>query len=184
MILMSRPTIVKIDLHGYSLNELKKLRNSHDIELARKILTTVIMLSEGYKVKEISDCLAQTHVNIYYYIKRWNTLGLKALEDQRGKTPSNCKITAEMEADLLKTVRNTIPNEFDLMGHTWTAQLLADYLYQNYEVRVCPQAVRDLLHKNNYSFKRAQKKPTKGVKSQQEAFKKNGGTGFYCRKRF
>lgn len=181
---MSRPTVVTADLHGYSLKDLKKLRNTHSVALARNILTTIIMLAEGHRVKEIADFLMQTDVNIYDYIKRWNALGMKALEDRRGKTPSNVKITAEMEDDLLKTLMHTTPNEFGLLGHVWTGQLLADYLYQNYEVRVCPQAIRNLLHKNNFSFKRAQKKPTKGVKSEQEAFKKNDGFSMYCRKRF
>lgn len=181
---MSRPTIVTANLHGHSINELKKLRNTHSVALARSILTAIIMLAEGYKVKEIADFLLQSDVNIYVYIKRWNKLGIKALEDHRGKPPSNCKVTAEMEDDLLKTVRHTTPNDFDLLGNVWTAQLLADYLYQNYEVRLCPQTIRNILHKNNFSFKRAQKKPTKGVKSKQEAFKKNDRFSEYCRKRF
>lgn len=53
------------------------------------------MVAEGHKVKEIADFLLQSDVNIYVYIKRWNRLGIKALEDHRGKTPSNCKVTAE-----------------------------------------------------------------------------------------
>lgn len=135
---MSIPTIVTADLHGHSIKELKKLRNTHNVALARNILTAIIMLSEGYKVKEIADFLLQSDVNIYVYIKRWNALGIKALEDHRGKVTSNCKVTGEMEDDLLKTVMHTTLNNFGLLGHVWMAQLLADYLYQNYEVRVCP----------------------------------------------
>lgn len=181
---MRRQTKVKADLHGYSINELKKLRKSFPEELGRNILTAIIMLTEGSSVREIAAFLVQSTVAIYIYINRWNEHGMKSLEDRRGKTPSNCKITAEMEDDLLKTVVSTVPNDFGFIGSVWTGQLLADYLYQNYEVRCCPQAVRDCLHKNNFSFKRAQKKPSKGIKSEQEAFKKNAGSSQYCRKRF
>jgi transposase len=89
---------------------------------------------------------------------------------------------SEMEDALLKTVIHTTPNNFSLLGHVWTTQLLADYLYQNHEVRVCGQTIRNILHKNNFSFKRAQKKTTKGVKSEQEAFKNNDRFSIYCKK--
>lgn len=181
---MGRTTTVKAELHGYSLDELKRLRNSYNEILGRNVLTTITMIAEGYSVKEIANFLLEHVVTIYVYINRWNALGIKALEDRRGKAPSNCKITAEMEADLLQTVMNTTPNNFGMLGHVWTAQLLSDYLYQNYEFRCCPQTIRNVLHKNNFSFKRAQKKPTKGIKSEQEAFKKNDGYNHYCRKRF
>ncbi|MGL5346354.1 MAG: helix-turn-helix domain-containing protein [Peptostreptococcaceae bacterium] len=181
---MSRPTTVTADLKGYSLDELKKLRKSYHGELGRNILTAIIMLTEGNSVKQIANFLLQREVSVYIYINRWNEHGMKSLEDKRGKTPSNCKITAEMEDDLVQTVTHRLPNDFGLIGNVWTAKLLAEYLYQNYEVRCCEQAIRNLLHKNNFSFKRAQKRPTKGNKSEQEAFKKNGSTGTYCRKRF
>lgn len=81
-------------------------------------------------------------------------------------------MTDEMEYDLLEVVQHKLPNDFEFLGDVWTAKLLSDYLYQNYGERLCHQSIRNALHKNNFSFKRAQKRPSKGVKSQQEAFKK------------
>ena len=181
---MSRTTSVKTDLHEYSLTELKKLRNSYPTEIGRNVLTTVVMLTEVNSIKQISDFLALNVIAIYTYLNRWNELGMAALEDYRGKTPSNCKMTAEMEYDLLYVVQHKVPNDFDFLGNVWTAKLLSDYLYQNYEIRLSPQCIRDTLHKNNFSFKRAQKKPSKGVKSEQETFKKNDRNYVFCRKRF
>ena len=130
------------------------------------------MLLEGNSVKQIADFLAVRVVTVYTYINRWNALGISSLEDYRGRTPSNCKMTAEMEHDLLEVVQYKIPNDFGFLGNVWTAKLLSDYLYQNYGERLFPQCIRDTLHKNNFSFKRAPKRPSKGVKSEQEAFKK------------
>ena len=183
-VIMTRTTSVKADLHEYSLNELKKLRNSYPTEIGRNVLTTVVMLTEGNSIKQISDFLALNVITIYTYLNRWNELGIAALEDYRGKTPSNCKMTAEMEYDLLYVVQHKVPNDFGFLGNVWTAKLLSDYLYQNYEIRLSPQCIRDTLHKNNFSFKRAQKKPSKGVKSEQETFKKNDRNYVFCRKRF
>ena len=180
---MSRTTSTTANLHGYSLEELKVLRRTYPSEFGRNILTAVIMLTEGNSVREIADFLAQTIMNIYIYINRWNELGQDALISKRGKS-SNSRITAEMETDILNTVKYTKPNDFGFLGHVWTAQLLADYVKQNYDEYVCAQTIRNLLHKHNFSFKRAQKRPSKGVKSEQEAFKKNDNFDAICRKRF
>lgn len=182
--IMSRTTSVTAILHGYSLEELKKLRNSYPTEIGRKVLTVVVMLTENHSMRQISDFLAVNLITVYTYLNRWNELGLNALEDYRGKTPSNCKVTAEMEYDLLDVVQHKSPNDFEFLGNVWTGKLLADYLYQNYGIQLSSQCIRDILHKNNFSFKRAQKKPTKGVKSEQEAFKKNDRNYACCRKRF
>ena len=181
---MSRTTSVTATLHGYSLEELKKLRKSHPTEIGRNVLTVVVMLTEGNSVRQIADFLAVNTITVYTYLNRWNELGFSALEDYRGKTPSHCKITAEMEYDLLQVVQHKTPNDFEFLGNVWTAKLLADYLYQNYGVKLSAQCIRNTLHKNNFSFKRAQKKPSKGIKSEQEAFKKNDRNYAYCRKRF
>ncbi len=180
---MSRLTVTTANLHGYDLIELKKLRNTHPKAFARNILTTIIMLYEGSSVKEIAEFLAQTITNTYIYINRWNELGMQALESQRGKS-SRSQFTAEMVDDLLYTVTHTTPNDFGFLGGTWTGTLLATYIYHNYEVKCCQQTIRNILHSNGFSFKRAQRKPSKGNKSEQEAFKKNATDNPYCRKRF
>ena len=180
---MSRTTSTTANLHGYSIEELKVLRRTYPSEYGRNILTAVIMLTEGSSVREIADFLAQTIMNIYIYINRWNEFGQEVLISKRGKS-SNSRITAEMETDILNTVKYTKPNDFGLLGHNWTAQLLADYVKENYDEYVCAQTIRNLLHRHNFSFKRAQKRPSKGVKSEQEAFKKNDNFDVICRKRF
>lgn len=180
---MSRTTSTTADLHGYSIEELKVLRRTYPTEYGRNILTAVIMLTEGNSVKEIGNFLALTIMNIYIYINRWNEFGQDALISKRGKS-SNSRITAEMEADILHTVKYTKPNDFGLLGHVWTAQLIADYLKQNYDEYFCAQTIRNFLHKHDFSFKRAQKRPSKGVESEQEAFKKNDNFNAICRKRF
>ena len=75
-------------------------------------------------------------------------------------------MTAEMECDLLQVVQQHISNDFGFLGNVWTAKLLSDYLYQNYKVGLSPQYIRNTLHKNNFGFKRAQKKLRKGIKSE------------------
>ena len=180
---MSRTTITTANLHGYDIDELKRLRNTHPKAFARNILTAVIMIYEGSTVKEIASFLLQTTVNIYSYINRWNALGIQALDTQRGKS-SRSQFTAEMIDDLLYTVNHKKPNDFELLGGTWTGALLSQYIYQNYEIRCCQQTIRNILHANGYSFKRAQRKPTKGLQSEQEAFKKNDRNNANCRKRF
>lgn len=73
---MSRTTSVATELHGYSLDELKKLRRVYSTEIGRNVLTTVVMLLEEHPVKQIADFLAIRTVTIYTYINRWNALGI------------------------------------------------------------------------------------------------------------
>lgn len=89
---MSRTTSTTANLHGYSIEELKILRRIYPSEYGRNILTAVIMLTEGNSIKEIAHFLAQTIMNIYIYINRWNELGKDALISKRGKS-SNSRIT-------------------------------------------------------------------------------------------
>ncbi len=54
---MSRTTSVTAELHGYSLEELKKLRRAYSTEIGRNVLTTVVMLLEKHSVKQIEPVL-------------------------------------------------------------------------------------------------------------------------------
>jgi hypothetical protein len=47
-----------------------------------------------------------------------------------------------------------------------------EYIYQNYGIKCSVEYIRVLLKRSNLSYKRAQRKPTKANKAEQETFKK------------
>ncbi len=180
---MGRKGIEVKSLYNCTIEKLKKMRNSSKEEFARNVLTSVIMRYEGSSTIEISKFLLKSKQTIVDYIKRWNSVGLKALKDGRGSACGG-SFTAEMKNDLENAVSNTRPNDFGFIGNVWTCSLLSEYIYQNYGVKYSVEYIRVLLKRNNLSYKRAQRKPTKADKAEQEAFKKNVYPSPYCRKFF
>lgn len=179
---MGRKGIEIESLYGFTTEKLKKMRNSHEDEFARNILTAVIMRYEGDSTIEIAHFLLKSKQTVIDYIKRWNSVGLKALEDHRGGSEGN--FSAEMLDALINTVLHTRPNDFGFVGNVWTCPLLVEYIYQNYGEKYSKEYIRILLKRNNLSYKRAQRKPTKASKVEQETFLKNENPSTYCRKLF
>ncbi|OOM59027.1 hypothetical protein CLOBI_36930 [Clostridium beijerinckii] len=89
-----------------------------------------------------------------------------------------------MKDDLVNTVLNTRPNDFGFIGNVWTCPLLAEYINQNYGIKYSDEYIRVLLKERRLSYKRAQRKPSKADKKEQEVFKKNANPSPYCRKFF
>ena len=159
------------------------MKNSNESEFSRTVLTTIIMRSEGSSTAEISKFILKSIPTVVSYINKWNSIGIKALKDKRGSY-SESTFTAEMLDDLLKTVTTTHPNDFGFLGNVWTTPLLAEYINQNYGIKYSNEYIRLKLKANNFSFKRAQRKPTKANKDSQKAFKKNEYHSNYCKKLF
>lgn len=180
---MGRKGIEVASLYNWTIENLKKMRNSSKKEFARNVLTSVIMRYEGYSTIEISKFLLKTKATIIKYIKNWNSVGLKSLKDGRGALTGG-NFTAEMKDDLVNTVLNAHPNDFGFIGNVWTSPLLVEYIYQNYGIKFSVEYIRILLKRSNLSYKRAQRRPTKADKAEQEAFKKNARPSPYCRKLF
>ncbi len=168
--------------HGYTIEELKTMRNRIEDNYSRGILTAVLLRIQGYNNKYIASDIQKSLQTVITYLKNWNKLGLKSLIDNRGGSESS--FTAEMKQDLIVTLNTSTPNKYDLIGNNWTTPLLAQYIYQEYGVLYSDETIRRILKNENYTFKRAQPKPTKANTLEKEAFKKNDNPSRYCRRCF
>jgi transposase len=177
---MGRPAMPVTTLHEHSIKELIEIKNTHSSEYARTLLTIVIMRYNGKTPKEIMDFTGKSRTTLQNHIKKWNKLGLVSIVDNRGKE-SNSRFTAEMQYDLIDVVNNKKLCDFGFVAHTWTCSLLSQYIYNNYGQKFCLTTIRDVLKRNSLSFKRAQPKPTKADKAEQERFKKNVSDTRYFR---
>ena len=169
---MGRPAIQVTTLHGYTIEELIDLKNSSESKYTRLVLTTITMRYRGYSNAEIIEFTGLSNVSIVDHIKKWNSFGFKSIEEHRGgkKLP---KLSPDIIDDLIYVVLHKSPVDFDFIGHTWTCALLAFYINQTYGIEVSYVTIWSILKSNNLSYKRAQAKPTKADKAEQEAFKKN-----------
>lgn len=162
--------VIEINLHGYTLQELKDFRNRTENLFERSILATIILRCEGKDNKYISSDVQKSIPTIISYIKDQNKRGLEYLKDNRGGSESS--FSAEMHHDLINSLKSSKLNDHDLLGYRWTTPLLAEYINQTYGVLYSDEAIRRILISENYTFKRSQPKPSKVDESTKEDLKK------------
>lgn len=178
---MSRKLVEVETLHGFTIEKLVDIKNKINSNYSKLVLTSVIMRYNDFSTKEIKTVTGKSNITTIKHVRNWNKYGLKALEDHRGGSEGT--FTAEMEADLINTLLTKTPEECGFVSYNWTCGLLAEYIYQNYGEKYSNEWIRLVLHKNKISYKRAQAKPTKADKAEQEAFKKNIKITIYFRDR-
>jgi transposase len=169
---MGRPSIQVQNLHGYTIEELIDLKNTAESHYTRLALTAITMRYLKYSNEQIIKATGLSKVSIVAHIKNWNDFGLKSIEDHRGGNRES-KLTPDIIDDLVDVVLHKTPQDFEFIGYTWTLELLSLYIKQNYGIDISGVTIRTILKSNKLSHKRAQPKPTKADKGEQEAFKKN-----------
>lgn len=176
---MGRKAKTVSTLHGYTLEELIDIKNTHSSKYVRRLACTVILRYQGYPPEDIMKMNNVSNVTINKHLDKWNRDGAKALKETRGG--NYFKVTSEMEADLIDTVLNSSPCDYDFVAHAWTCALLSQYILNTYGESISKSTINSVLKRNNLSYKRTQAKPTKAVKAEQERFKKNVRDNSYYR---
>ena len=75
--------------HGYTIEQLKTMRNMIEDNYSRGILSAVLLRIQGYNNKYIASDIQKSLQTVITYLKNWNKLGLKALTDNRGGSESS-----------------------------------------------------------------------------------------------
>lgn len=176
---MGRKHLEIKSLHGQEIDDLIELKNTISSKYSRLVLTAITMRYLGKSTKEIILSTGLSNVTVVKHIANWNTNGMEAIEDHRGGSDS--KLEPQIVDDILYIVTNKSPIDFDFTAHTWTCALLVIYVDQTYGVKVCQETIRRILISHKISYKRAQPKPTKADKQEQESLKKNARSTRYLR---
>lgn len=177
---MARPKLQIESLYGYTIKDLIELKNTIDSNYSKSILNTVIMRYRGFSNIQITKATGLCNATIISHVRKWNKHGVKSLNDSRGGN-RDPKLSPDIVDDLIYVILNKKPMDFEFIGHTWTCALLSLYIKQYYGINVSVSTIWTILKRNNLSYKRAQPKPTKAEKSEQEAFKKNARDNRYFR---
>lgn len=169
---MARPMIEVDTLHGHTIDELIDLKNSTNSKYTRLALMAITMRYRGYSNTQVTEATGLSKVAIVDHIKKWNKFGLKSIVEHRGgKKPS--KLSPDIVDDLIYVTLHKSPVDFEFIGYTWTCNLLALYVYQTYGIEVSYVTIWSILKANNLPYKRAQAKPSRADKAEQEALKKH-----------
>jgi transposase len=176
---MGRKQLEISSLYGQDIKELIELKNNTDSKYTRLVLGVITMRYLGAKTKDIMLSTGLSNPSVVKHIAEWNSKGMDAIQDHRGGSVN--KLEPEIVDDILYIIINKSPIDFNLTAHTWSCALLANYVEQKYGVKVCIETIRQVLISNGLSYKRAQPKPTKADKKEQETFKKNAKPTKYFR---
>lgn len=168
---MGRKSLEVNSLHGYKIEDLINLKNTTESKYARLVLTIITMRYYGHSNNEIIKNTGLSVPTIVGHIKNWNIQGIKAIKDHRGGSMS--KLEPKIVDNLIYVTINKTPIDFEFTSNAWTCELLALYINKTFGIQVSYETIRRTLIANNLSYKRAQSKPTKNDKDEQEAFKKN-----------
>lgn len=166
---MGRPIIEVTTLHGYTIEELIDLQNSSESKYTRIVLKVIIMRSEGHSNDEIIKSTGLSKVSIVSHVKNWNRFGLESIKEHRGgKRPR--KLSLDIVYDLIYVILNKSPYDFQFTSLTWTCELLALYVKQNYDIEVSYVTIWSILKDNNLFYKRSQSTHIEVNKKKQETF--------------
>ena len=157
---MGRKLLEVTTLHGFTIDDLIKLEESHQKKSIKSLIWTVIMRYQGIHTEEVQHILGKSRPTITEYINKWNKYGLDALVDNRGGSIST--FTDEMLEDLKDTVLNKSSKDFGFLSSTRDTHMLSKYITDTFAKEYSSEWIRQMLIKLGFSYKRGQYMPTKG----------------------
>ena len=140
---------------------------------------SITMRYLGSNTKDSMVATGLSNPTIVKHIENWNSTGTKALIDHR--SGSDSKLETEIIDDIIYVVINKSPIDFAFTTHTWICALLVIYVKQIFGMKVCDETIIRILISHKISYKRAQLKPTKADKQEQEKSIKNARTTKFFR---
>lgn len=159
------------NMHDVTIESLKKVRKKVNHKMKKRI-EIIILLLENKNIKQISDYQKISDQSIRTYIKAFNKGGINELLHTSPKTGRNSKLTKEQVEKVLETVKQSPSDVGFSINTTWHCNTLAEYIFQEFKVKLTSEGVRYMLKKNNFSFTRPSYVLAKANKEKQENFKK------------
>jgi transposase len=110
-------------LHGYTVEQLRKIARESANSYTRSMLMAVIMRYNGINTNDIMETLGKSRATVTAYINKWNQ-DPKSMMDQRGGNISS-RLTDEMVEEIKTALQTRKPCEYGYEQSTWTTALLA-----------------------------------------------------------
>jgi transposase len=145
--------MIRIKLSEEEKAKLEKLRTGGISEKSEKTLM-VLLNSEGFSPKMISDSIHRNPHTIRMWLKRYKEYGVAGFN--RYYSPGRPRKYGDAIHQIIKSIIEKSPTEFNYKSASWTGQLLVDYLKQRgYSISI--DTVKRTLKRLNYVYKRPSK---------------------------
>jgi len=161
--------VIIIDKKWATYEILKSLYETEKDGRKKIRLLVIILAYEGKKSEEIAKTVKQTGVTVRKYMKRYNAVGLRGLEDIAHPEPERIMTEEEMreiDAALKKT-----PKENGMEVNNWRGKILVEYIKKRFKKAIKIGTAYKILHRLRYSKTRAKKRNKKRDSKKAEEFR-------------
>ena len=156
------PTLSKADAP-----RLRKLyRKCKDRKLAER-WSALHLRASGYHIKDIAFIVVRDEDTVSAWISKYEQTGEIEDEPREG---SEGKISPSLEEKIVKLVDENKPYERGWNAARWDCKELKDYLEKKHRVIVTEEAIRQLLLRNGFTWKKTGYDYLNGDKVEQRAF--------------
>lgn len=140
------------ELTSEELQALKDIRDTDPRKSVRRRAQVILLANMRYQGKEIAKILDISPTSVTLILQRWEHSRLESITRKRsqGRPP---KLTERHLKALENWVRHD-PTEFGYKQTTWTCKLLADCLKKQFDLDLCQERVRQVLHQQGVSYKK------------------------------
>lgn len=158
-------------LHGYTMDELRKLHDKSTSDYTKRVLMTIMMRWQGMTTTEIMKALGKSRPIVIKYIMQWNESPKSIIDNRGGNVPS--RLTDEILDDITDILKHKKPEDYGYAQSTWTSLLISRYIEEHYGPKYGKTMMTKVLKNLGFSYKRGLYVPTKADPEMQEQFKKN-----------
>ncbi|WP_179871732.1 IS630 family transposase [Bacillus cereus] len=131
----------------------------------------IILHVKGYTNIKIADILSRSNLTIGTYIKRYQSSGIAGLELSYSPGAPR-RLTPEQEQRIYEVILHHTPKEFGLKSEmNWTAPLLREWIYREWNIIYKDRAVLNILHRLGFSHTRPTYTLEKADEQKQQTFR-------------
>ncbi|PEK74974.1 IS630 family transposase, partial [Bacillus toyonensis] len=114
----------------------------------------IMLHLKGYTNIKIAEIIGRSNLTIGTYIKRYQAAGIAGLEISYSPGAPR-RLTPEQEERIYKVVVRHTPAELGLKSEmNWTAPLLREWIYREWNIVYKDRAVLNILHRLGFSHTR------------------------------
>ncbi len=162
---------MKYDHLDARINELEQcMKNEKNRRLYERYQAIMLHL-KGYTNIKIAEIIGRSNLTIGTYVKRYQETGIAGLELSSSPGAPR-RLTPEQEERISEIVLHHTPAELGLKPEmNWTAPLLREWIYREWNIIYKDRAVLNILHRLGFSHTRPTYTLEKADEQKQQVFR-------------
>lgn len=153
------------------IHELEKVMKKEKNRRLYERYQAIMLHLKGYTNIKIAEIIGRSNLTIGTYIKRYQAAGIAGLEISYSPGAPR-RLTSEQEERIYEVVVHYTPAELGIKSEmNWTAPLLREWIYREWNIIYKDRAVLNILHRLGFSHTRPTYTLEKADEQKQQAFR-------------